>query len=174
MAADHPVLTVHRHAGEIADMLLRACQLVEKGGLSAILLSGQSKCKGALLRQRAFVLLGVVFALLADAGMRVMLVQELVFLIDSPRLLLMHFRHNLLNRNKRGLRQTEREAVVVQRKFHRVAHRSQLHHRDSRSGDHTHVQQVAPHRATSADTAHQRCFSNFQILECHVCTLSVL
>ena len=43
MAADLAVLSVHRYTGEVAHVLVGAGELVEQGGLSAVLVSGKSE-----------------------------------------------------------------------------------------------------------------------------------
>ena len=170
MAADHSILPIDRHTGKIAHMLFGAGQLVEHGRLAAVLLSGQRQSQGALLRQGAFILLGMVFPLLADAGVRIVLMQEHIVgpAVRRAGGVLRGIRNRLIHLYQGRLRQPERQAVVVQRQLHRVAHRSQFHHRDNRSGDHPHVQQVATNRTGTAHTAHQRTFSDFQIFKCHI------
>ena len=70
------VLAVHRYAREITHMLIGTCQLIEKSSLTAVLLPGQRKLEHRALRNRILMRRIMVLASLAQARMRVMLVQR--------------------------------------------------------------------------------------------------
>ena len=73
MAAQLALLFVDSDAGEVADMLICACELVEQRGLAAVLVAGERKGNRRALRQRLTEVADVVVACrahLADAGVR--------------------------------------------------------------------------------------------------------
>ena len=59
MLADLAVLAVHRHAGEVAHVLVGAGELVEQGGLAAVLVARQREHQGRVLRQGRALFLAV-------------------------------------------------------------------------------------------------------------------
>ena len=75
MALDHAVLAIHGDAGEVADVLVGPREHIEEGSLAAVLLAGESENQFRTLGERVFVVLGVVFAALAEARVGVVVVQ---------------------------------------------------------------------------------------------------
>ena len=65
VSLDGTALAVHRHAREVAHVLVGTGELVEQGGLTAVLVARQRKGQGLILRQGMLPLLGVVLAALA-------------------------------------------------------------------------------------------------------------
>ena len=55
MAPDHPVLAVHGDPWEIADMLVSSGELVEQGGLAAVLVASKGERQHSALRERVLV-----------------------------------------------------------------------------------------------------------------------
>ncbi len=66
----------------------------------------------------------------------------------------------------RGFVQTKRQFVAVDLQFHRVAHRSELHDRDFRTGNHAHIQKVLTKGTFTADTGYTPVLADFQISNC--------
>ena len=65
VALDGTALAVHRHAREIAHMLVGTGELVEQGGLTAVLVASQRKGEGPVLGQGILPLFNVVFSALS-------------------------------------------------------------------------------------------------------------
>ena len=145
-------LAVHRHARKVAHVLVRAGELVEQGGLAAVLVARQRKGQGLILRQGMLALLGVVLAALAKTRV------------------LHHFSvHRGVHR--RGLFggghgdlcrvvQTQGQLISVDAQLHGVAHGSQLYQRDLRTGDQPHIQKMLPQRARTAHSLHNGAFAD--------------
>ena len=68
MSYDHAVLAVDSDAGEIADVLSRARQLVEQGRLSRVLVAYQSEGQDRIIRQRIAASLRVELAAFTESG----------------------------------------------------------------------------------------------------------
>ena len=154
MAADAPVLAVHRDAGEIAHVLARSSELVEQRGLAAVLVAHERERHGLALGQRMLVGLVVEPAALAEAGVRqrLLLVEEapharsaaavgdgtLVLHLDPPRVV-----------------EAQRQLVAMDAHLHGVAHGRVLHHGDVDLRDDAHVQEVLAQRSLAADRDHR-------------------
>ena len=65
MATYHTVLAIDRDAWEVADVLVRAGQLVEKRGLAAVLVASERERERDAIRQRGLMELVMVFAFFA-------------------------------------------------------------------------------------------------------------
>ena len=70
MPEDHAVLPVHCDSGEIADVLSRSGELVEKSRLAAVLVAHQGKGQNSALGKGISAPLGMIFPFLAKARMR--------------------------------------------------------------------------------------------------------
>ena len=144
MSADHAVFPINGDAREIADMLIRAGQLVEQSGFAAVLVADKSEGQGRAFRERIAAAFGVKTAFLAQTG---------VFEARA-RLLGRIFRRIIRDRidlNIPGIINTQRQLVAMDPNFHRIAHGSQLHKGYMGSGDQAHVEKVLPERALTAD-----------------------
>ena len=152
VSLDGTALAVHRHTRKVADVLVGTGELVEQGGLAAVLVARQRKGQGLILRQGMFPLLGVVLAALAKTRV------------------LHHFSiHRGVHR--RGLFggghgdlcrvvQTQGQLIAVDAQLHRVAHGRQLYQRDLCSGDQTHIQKMLPQCACTAHSIHYGAFAD--------------
>ena len=69
MALNRTALAVHRHAWEIAYMLVGAGKLVEQGGLSAVLIACQRKGQQRSLRKGIFCLFKMILSTFAETRM---------------------------------------------------------------------------------------------------------
>ena len=152
---DGAALPVHRHAGEIAHMLIGAGELVEQGGLAAVLVARQCKGQGRALRHRVFPFLGVVAPALAETRM------------------LHHFAFPPGMSGGRGTRrrgdcdpgrivQTQRQLVPMDLQFHRVAHGRKFHQRDPLAGDQPHIQKMLPQGTLPANSIDHGTFADLQ------------
>ena len=68
--ADHPFLSLNRDAGEIADVLAGAGQLVEQCGFAAVLIAHQGKVNHGAVRQRISASFGMKLSGFAKTRMR--------------------------------------------------------------------------------------------------------
>ena len=68
MSFYNPVLPVHCNAREVAHMLVHSCKLVEKGGLTAVLVAHQGKCQKCSVGQGISCSFGVETSFLAQTG----------------------------------------------------------------------------------------------------------
>ena len=158
-AADAAVLAVDGDAGEIADVLVRAGQLIEQRSLAAVLIAGEGKGQCSAFGQGIFGLLFVKAAALAQTGMRHR---------RAP------FRRRQRNRvadvfdlDLFCVRQAQRELVAVDAQLHRVAHRSELDHRHIAVGNKTHIKKMLPQCAFAANRADGCSLADGQVFECH-------
>ena len=152
MPLDGTALAVHRHARKVTDVLVGTGELVEQGGLTAVLVARQRKGQGLILRQGMLPLLGVVLAALTKTRV------------------LHHFSvHRGVHR--RGLFggghddlcrvvQTQGQLIAVDAQLHGVAHGRQLYQRDLRPGNQTHIQKVLPQCACTAHGLHYGAFAD--------------
>ena len=163
------VLAAHRHAGEVADVLIGAGELVEERRLAAVLLAGQGERQDRILRERVFVLLGVELSFFAEARMGVVFVQgQIVSEILVQRLCRRLFLHKILvHADLDRLRKPERQGVSVDLDLHRIAHRRHLDEPHFGPGDEAHVQEMLPEGPLSADVLHDGRLAYLQIFQCH-------
>ena len=155
VALDGTALAVHRHAREIAYMLVGTGELVEQGGLTAVLVASQRKGEGPVLGQGILPLFNVVFSALAKAGV---------------------IHHFIICRNRRhcrglfgggdadlrGIVQPEGQLIAMDAQLHGVAHGCQLDQRDLRPRDQAHIQKMLAQCAAAADGIHNSAFSDLQ------------
>ena len=149
---DGAALAVHRHTRKVTDVLVGTSELVEQGGLAAVLVARQRKGQGLILRQGMLPLLGVVLAALAKTRV------------------LHHFsvhrgvhRRGLFGGGHGDLRrvvQTQGQLIAVDAQLHGVAHGRQLYQRDLYPGDQTHIQKVLPQCARTAHSIHYGAFAD--------------
>ena len=143
-APDDAVFPADRDAGEIAYMLIGAGELVEQGGLSAVLVADQRKGQRCTIRQRVAAALGMEPAAFAQTWVG-------------------HFGCRLqgsagrLRRRQRchcdliRVRKSQCEFIAVKHQLHGIAHGGVFDHRDLCAGDHAHIQKVLAQGAVSAD-----------------------
>ena len=155
VALDGTALAVHRHAREIAHMLVGTGELVEQGGLTAVLVASQRKGEGPVLGQGILPLFNVVFSALAKAG-----VIHHFIICRSRR----HCRGLFGggDADLRGIVQPEGQLVAMDAQLHGVAHRSQLDQRDLHPRDQAHIQKMLAQCAAAADGIHNSTFSDLQ------------
>ena len=161
LAADGAVLAVHRHAGEVAHVLVRASQLVEQRGLAAVLVAHQRKGQRLALGQGGAAALGMELAVLAQAQVGRLPVPPLPggalgHVVDWRRLDLLR------------VRQPQRQLVAVDAQLHGVAHGSQLHQLCLGPGYHAHVQEVLAQRAFAAHRLDAGALAHLQIPQGHI------
>ena len=136
MPADRSVLPVDGHAGEIAHVLVGTGQLIEQGGLAAVLVPHQGKGQHRPLGQRVTASLGMEFAFLAQSG---------VICPPHPLFFFAHIcRRCGGHRDLLRVLQPQRQLVIVYPHLQGIPHGGGLHHRYPGAGDHAHVQEVLP------------------------------
>ena len=147
MIAYSAVFSVHCNSGEIANVLICTCELVKQCRLSAVLISGKSKCNLLAFRQFFFVMMiALVFLKFTLSGVgNIFIVQTLTFLH------LLFFVMNVLDFYFSCFIQTECQLITTQFNLDRVAHRSYLLERYLRAGCQSHIQQVISERTVAAN-----------------------
>lgn len=75
MPFDDAFLAVDCDPGEIADVLVRTCYLVEKSGLAAVLLPGKCEGQFGAFGELVLVFFGMEFAAFTESRVRVVLMQ---------------------------------------------------------------------------------------------------
>ena len=144
MALDDAVLTVHRDAREVADVLIGTGQLVEQGRLAAVLVSDQRKGQDCSVGKRIFRRSVVISSLFSQSGM----------FFPGERtgmLVLVAALGDLFNFDHRCIRQTQSQLVAVDLQFQRIIQRSAFYKSDLRSGNDSHVQKVLTKSSLSPD-----------------------
>ena len=160
MAADDAVLAVHRHTGEVAHVLVGTGQLVEQGGLAAVLVAYQGKGQRRAVRQGIAAALGMETAFLTQSG---------VFLGPGQRLFSFGgFRICRGDPDLFRFCQAESQFISVDPQLHGIAHGRQLDHGHFRAGDHAHIQEMLPQGAFSADFFNDGGPAGFQFVEFHI------
>ena len=158
---DRTALAVHRHAREIADVLVGAGELVEEGRLAAVLVARQRKGKGGAVGQRVLALFGVVASALAEA-------RVLHRLFTFCRRLFRRRGFGQSDPDAGGIVQPERQLVAVDAQLHRVAHRGKFDQRDLLTGDQPHVQKMLPQSAFAAHSPDHGSLADVQIFQRHM------
>ena len=143
MAADHTVLPVLCDAGEIAHVLVGTGQLVEQGGLAAVLVADQRKGQLCAVRQGIAAAPGMETAFFTQAGM-LLGTLGFLFLIDG-------FLADRGNFNLLRVCKAESQLISVDPQLHGVSHRSQFDNGNFRTGDDAHVQEMLAQGAFTAD-----------------------
>ena len=158
--ADHAVLAVDRDAREVADVLVRAGQLVEQRRFAAVLVAGQRKRQRDAARQRRPPGLHVVPAALAEAGVGNRLSTAV------PPALRRRLPH-VFDFDFFRVGQPQRQLIPVDAHLKRVAHRGELYHCDVGPRNEAHVEKMLAQRALAADRLHRGGFSDRKLLQCH-------
>ena len=154
VAFDGTAFAIHRHAREIAHMLVGAGELIEQGRLAAVLVSGQCKGESRAVRQGVLSLFDMIFSALAKAGV-----------IHHPVVYGSTRRQALLYRNDSDLGsvvQPERQLIAMDAQLHGVAHGCQLHQRDLRARGQPHIQKMLAQCAAAANRIHHGAFADLQ------------
>ena len=165
--ADRAVLAVDRDAREVADVLVRAGELVEKRRLAAVLVTRERKAQRHAAGQRRPAGLHVVPPALAEAGVR-----DRLFAAAAPA-----FRCGVPHAHNFDffrVGQPQRQLVPVDAHLERVAHRGEFHHHDVRARDQPHVEKMLAQRTLAADGLHRGGFSNRKLFQCHFFSPSCL
>ena len=156
VAADAAALLVDRDAREVADMLVRARQLVKERRLAAVLVARERKRQQLAVGQRVLALPHVVAAALAEAWM----VRRLMRDVDRWMLVRLPARQ-LLDTNLLRIVDAQCQLILVDAELNGVPHRRELHERDLRARYHAHVEEMLPQRSLSADRAHHCALTGF-------------
>ena len=108
-------------------MLVRARQLIEEGGLAAVLLSREGKGQLSTFGQWCFVGLVVVDAFLAEAGVGIVVVQGRVVEFVRIKFVDVFLICARLHPNQLGVVLAQGEGIAVDEHFHRVAQGGVFH-----------------------------------------------
>ena len=134
-------------------------QLVEQGGLAAVLVAHQGKGQRRAVRQGVAAALGMEAAFLAQAGV-----------LLGPGRRFFRFGGLRIHRGDPDLfrfRQAEGQFISVDPQLHGIAHGGQLDHGHFRTGDDAHVQEVLAEGAFAADFFNDGGPAGFQFVEFH-------
>ena len=158
---DRTALAVHRHAREIADVLVGAGELVEEGRLAAVLVARQCKGKGRAVGQRVLALFGVVASAFAEA-------RVLHRLFTFCLRLFCRRGFGQSDPDAGGIVQPEGQLVAVDAQLHRVAHGGKFDQRDLLTGDQPHIQKMLPQSAFAAHGPDHGGLADVQIFQRHM------
>ena len=157
-AANRAAFSVHRHTGKIAHMLVGACQLIEQGGLAAVLVAGKSKGQLCSLRQRIFIRLYMVNAAFTKARMFCVFPKAFRCCFGLfPGFYRMY-------RNFFRISQPQGQLIAMNAQLHGIAHGGKLLQRYLCTGNHTHVQKMLTECTFTAHHINHGSLANFQIL----------
>ena len=158
MALDAAVLAIHRHAGKVAHVLVRAGQLVEQRGLAAVLVAHEREGERRALRQRVLARPVVELAALAQARMRDGL---------ARRAALPHVGAvaHVVDLDVARVVAPQRQLVAVDAHLDRVAHGRMLHHGHVDQRDDAHVQKMLSKRPLAAHRGHGCGFPDRKIVQ---------
>lgn len=158
MALDAAVLAIHRHAGKVAHVLVRAGQLVEQRGLAAVLVAHEREGERRALRQRVLARPVVELAALAQARMRDGL---------ARRAALSHVGAvaHVVDLDVARVVAPQRQLVAVDAHLDRVAHGRMLHHGHVDQRDDAHVQKMLSKRPLAAHRGHGCGFPDRKIVQ---------
>ena len=169
MSFDDAVFAVDGDTREVAHMLVGARQLVEEGGLAAVLLSGEGEGELGAFGQRGLVGLVVVNACLTQArvgvvvgeGGDIQLVEVVAFFFALAVVAGLHF-------DEGGIGFAKGEGIAVDHHLHRVAQGRVFHDFDGRIGDKAHVEEMLPALAFASHGLDTCGLSYFEFIEgCH-------
>lgn len=125
-------------------MLVGTSELVEQGGLAAVLVASQGKCQGRIFRQGRFTGFGVITAALAQTWM----LQRLVPMGCAGVIRCRAVQHR--DADLLGIVQPQGQRIAVDAQLHGVAHGGQFYQGDPCAGDQTHIQKMLPQSACAA------------------------
>ena len=146
MATDHSVLAVDGDPGEVPHMLVRPRELVEQGGLAAVLVAGQGEGEHRPLGERVLVFPGMEAAFLSEAGMIVLIFYRSPGVGVHARRGVQFFYLDFSRVSK-----TQSQGITVDEQLHRIAERSELGQCQGLSGNDSHVKEMLPQLALSSD-----------------------
>ena len=147
MLAYDSVLAVHRDPGEVAHVLVGTGELIEKGGLAAVLVAYKGEAEGRALGQSVLVILGMVFSSFTEAWVHgLVCAVSAVPVVHIPVIGFgVGFTGFHPDESRLGL--PERKGVVVDENLHRVSEGSKFEQSNLLPGYHAHIEEVLPERA---------------------------
>ena len=140
VVSDYSVFFINRYAGEIADMLVRACKLIEKRSLSAILVADKRE-RQRLPFWNCGLGLCAVLCKMSCAKFAVPRVRYIFYALCT--FVRVVAKMNAIYLDFFGIFKPERQLVAADFYLNRVAHRSTLHERNFCTGRHAHVKKMA-------------------------------
>ena len=163
------VLSINGYTGKISHMLIRACKLIKKRGLTTILISCESKSENHIIRQRIFIFLCVVPSTLPET--RVFFALLLISLLRAFNSALLFYKFfksffaffsYIVYKYLLRVCQPDCKLVAVYPHFHWVAHRRQLYHCHIRPRYNSHIEKMLSERSFATDFLNSRGFSYFK------------
>ena len=144
----------------IADVLVGTGQLIEEGGLAAVLVAGQGKGQRCAFGQGIFVGLDMILAVFTQTGVSRI---NCTGCRRGPGLFVGRDDADFF-----GIGQTEGQHVTVNTQLHGVAHGGILDKGDVGAGDDTHIEEVLTQSAFAADGGDCTGRADLQIAEGHI------
>ena len=121
-------------------MLVGTGQLVEQGGLAAVLISCQSEGNGLSCRKGIFARLHMVDAAFSQARVVGFLGASGMFLCCLFSMYVFDF----FDLDLFGIGKPQRQLIAVDSELHGISHGCQLHQFDFCAGNHAHIQKMLP------------------------------
>ena len=143
LVADFTVLAVDRDTGEVSHVLVGTGQLIEQGGLTAVLVSHQGKAQACALGKWILGRGIMESAFLSEAGVFYIFLLRPFFAI-----FLFFYKGDFY---VRGIGKSESELIAVDADLHGIAHGGKFDYRDFRARNHSHIQKMLPQLALSAN-----------------------
>ena len=137
-------------------MLIRTCQLVKKGCLSAVLISHQRIAQKSAGRKRLSVPFRVIPSVLTQTRMLL----RVDFFNPGMRIFSLG---NIFDLDSIRVRKPEGQLIPVNLKLHGIAQRRELHHSDFGTGNDSHVQEMLAQSPVSTDFFDHSTLSDFQV-----------
>ena len=141
-------------------MPVRAGKLVEKGGLSAVLVAYQGKGKDCPLRQRLSASLRMEPAALSQAGM-------FGFAAFCPLLLCFGRLLYRCNLDPAGICKPECKLVAVYHQLHGIPEGGQFGDRDLDAGNNPHIKKMLAESSISPNLRDNAAVSDLYFVKCH-------
>ena len=139
-------------------MLVGACELVEEGGLAAVLVPRQGKGQLGIVRQG--ILRGFHMVLAALAQARVL--DPLPLRLGIRRRRFWRIVPDIFNRDLLGIGHPQGQLIAVDHEFHGIPQGGVFYQQYIRARNDAHVQEVLPQRALAAHSLDGGPFSDWQ------------
>ncbi len=159
------IFAVNGHAREIAYMLVGTGQLIEKGGLAAILVAGKGEGQNRIFRERSLIA-RVVLPAFSESGMGILAAIEPAVITRLSLVLGGTIHRTYLDAC--GISLAQCESVTVYEQFHRIAKRRQFGQRNLLPRDHSHVKKMLSQRAIAPYGLDNGRLTCFKLVKCHL------
>ena len=163
----HPVLSVHGDSGEIAHMLVRSGELVEKSSLAAVLIPCQRKGHSLSVLQRIFIRLHVIPAAFSQTRM-----SHRLLVASASRLRFCI--SDIGDVYSGGVILSQRQLISVYSELHRISHWSVFYHRYICLRYQPHIEKMLPEGSVTSHGYHGGSLSYRQLPQCNHVSISII